>query len=64
MDNDNRLVTEPLLTSGEVAALIRVNPKSVTRWVKEGRLTSVRTPGGHHRFRQPDVRAMLNGQPS
>ena len=64
MDHDNRLIPEPLLTAGEVAALIRVDPKSVTRWVKEGRITSVRTPGGHHRFRPADVRAQLNGQPS
>ena len=64
MEHDNRLASEPLLTAGEVAALIRVDSKSVTRWVKEGKLTSIRTPGGHHRFRPADVRALLNGQPS
>ena len=61
MDHDNRPVLEPLLTAAEVAALFRVDPKSVTRWVKEGRLISIRTPGGHHRFRPADVRALLNG---
>ena len=64
MDHDNRPETERLMTSAEVAALYRVDPKSVTRWVKEGRLTSVRTPGGHHRFREDVVRALLEGQPS
>ena len=64
MDHDNRPETERLMTSAEVAALYRVDPKTVVRWVKEGKLTSVPTPGGHHRFRPADVRAQLNGQPS
>lgn len=43
---------DPLLTPGEVALLFRVDPKTVTRWAKMGRLPYVRTPGGHHRFRK------------
>ena len=38
---------EPLLTPAEVAALFRVDPKTVTRWAKAGKLTSIRTLGGH-----------------
>jgi excisionase family DNA binding protein len=64
MNNDNSPEVERLLTSGDVAVMFRVDPKTVTRWAKEGRLASVRTPGGHHRFRETVVRAMLNGQPS
>jgi len=48
-----------LLTPGEVAALFRVDPKTATRWAAAGRLTSVRTPGGHRRFRESAVRALL-----
>jgi excisionase family DNA binding protein len=39
-----------LLTPGEVAALFRVDPKTVTRWAKAGRIASIRTLGGHRRF--------------
>jgi hypothetical protein len=39
-----------LLTPGEVAALFRVDPKTVTRWAKAGRVHSIRTVGGHHRY--------------
>lgn len=46
---------EPLLTPGEVAALFRVDPKTVTRWAAAGRLKSIRTPGGHRRFRKSEV---------
>jgi len=53
---------EPLMTPAEVAAMFRVAPKTVMRWVKEGRLTAVRTPGGHRRFREPEVRALLAGE--
>ena len=34
---------EPLLTPAEVATMFRVDPKTVTRWAKAGKLTSIRT---------------------
>jgi len=49
---------ERLLTPGEVAALFRVDPKTVTRWASAGRIGSIRTPGGHRRFRESEVREM------
>jgi len=52
---------ERLLTPGEVAALFRVDPKTVTRWAAAGRIGSIRTPGGHRRFRESEVRALLEG---
>lgn len=51
--------TEPLLTPQEVAVMFRVDPKTVTRWAQAGRLESVRTPGGHRRYLERQVRAML-----
>ena len=48
-----------LLTPGEVAALFRVNPKTVTRWARSGKIATVRTLGGHRRFRRNDVEACL-----
>ena len=53
---------EPLLTPAEVAAMFRVDPKTVTRWAKAGKLTSIRTLGGHRRYRESEVRALLTGQ--
>ena len=38
-----------LLTPGEVAVLFRVDPKTVTRWAQAGKLSAVRTLGGHRR---------------
>jgi excisionase family DNA binding protein len=57
-------VTEPLLTPAEVATMFRVNPKAVTRWAKAGKLTSIRTLGGHRRFREKEVLDLLAGLPS
>ena len=53
---------ERLLTPGEVATLFRVDPKTVTRWAAAGRIGSIRTPGGHRRFRESEVRALLRGE--
>lgn len=39
-----------MLTPGELAGMLRVNAKTVTRWAVEGRIEAVRTPGGHRRF--------------
>ena len=52
---------EPLLMPAQVAAMFRVSPKTVTRWAKAGKLTTVRTLGGHRRYRETEVRALLNG---
>jgi excisionase family DNA binding protein len=52
-------VSERLLTPGEVAALFRVDPKTVTRWATAGRIGSIRTPGGHRRFRESEVKTLL-----
>ena len=59
-----RRTPEPLLTPFEVAALFRVDPKTVTRWADAGKLTSIRTPGGHRRYLESEVRALLDGLPS
>ncbi|MEV5651808.1 BldC family transcriptional regulator [Nocardia sp. NPDC052254] len=50
---------EALLTPGQVAALFHVDPKTVTRWAHAGRLGSLRTPGGHRRFRESEVMNLL-----
>ena len=51
------------MTPGEVAALFRVDPKTVRRWVLAGKLKAVRTPGGRPLFRTAAVRAFLKGEP-
>ena len=54
---------EVLLTPAEVAALFRVDPKTVTRWAKAGKLTAIRTLGGHRRYRQSEVQSLLKSVP-
>ncbi|MCU1350935.1 MAG: bldC [Acidimicrobiales bacterium] len=50
---------EALLTPSEVAALFRVNPKTVTRWARAGKLNAIRTLGGHRRFRASEIERCL-----
>jgi excisionase family DNA binding protein len=51
-----------LLTPAEVAALFRVDPKTVTRWAQQGKIRSIRTLGGHRRYSESEVQAFL-GKP-
>lgn len=53
---------DKLMTPAEVAHLFRVDPKTVTRWAAAGRIGSIRTPGGHRRFRESEVRALLEAE--
>ena len=49
-----------LLTPSEVAALFRVDPKTVTRWAQQGKIRSIRTLGGHRRYSETEVQAFLS----
>jgi excisionase family DNA binding protein len=51
---------EKLLTPAEVSAIFRCDPKTITRWAKAGKITSIRTLGGHRRYRESEVRALMN----
>jgi excisionase family DNA binding protein len=50
---------DALLTPSEVAAMFRVNPKTVTRWARAGKINAIRTLGGHRRFRAGEIRKFL-----
>jgi excisionase family DNA binding protein len=53
-----------LLTPSEVASMFRVDPKTVTRWAKAGKLSAIRTLGGHRRYSEAEVRSLLTGIPA
>lgn len=58
----HRTETNDLLTPTEVAELFRVNPKTVTRWAKAGKISAIRTLGGHRRFNASEVLRYLEEQ--
>jgi excisionase family DNA binding protein len=52
--------TEPrYLRTAQVADLLQVSPKTVSRWAQEGRLPYLRTLGGHRRYPDAEIRALL-----
>ena len=51
--------SDPLLTPAEVAKLFHVDPKTVTRWAQDGKLSCMRTLGGHRRYRRDEVHELL-----
>lgn len=61
MSRNDALNGDRLMTPAEVGTLFRVDPKTVTRWAAAGRLSSIRTPGGHRRFKESEVNALLEG---
>lgn len=44
------------LSRSEVARLFGVSLSTVTRWARTGLLPTVRTPGGHYRYRADELR--------
>ena len=59
MTTDDAQPPDALLTPSEVAAMFRVNPKTVTRWARAGKISAIRTLGGHRRFRASEIRRCL-----
>src|SRR6185437_13691550 len=59
MDKPSPHDDDALLTPSEVAAMFRVNPKTVTRWARAGKISAIRTLGGHRRFRASEIRSFL-----
>ncbi len=57
-DGDNE---QQLLNPSEVAKLFRVDPKTVTRWAKAGKLPCIRTLGGHRRYPADEVHRLIEG---
>jgi hypothetical protein len=62
MPESGTLAGEPLLTNAEIAARFKVDPKTPTRWAKAGRVHTLKTPGGHRRYFENEVNALLRGE--
>jgi predicted site-specific integrase-resolvase len=54
-------IQEDLLTPSEVAAIFRVDPKTVARWADMGLVSAIRTLGGHRRYSASEIRRLLQG---
>ena len=53
-------IMEDLVNIAKASRLLGVTPKTLRNWEKAGRLHSVRTPGGHRRYKPSDLEAMLH----
>jgi excisionase family DNA binding protein len=58
-----RMVPQPIeprcLRTAQVAELLQVSPKTVSRWAQEGMLPYLRTLGGHRRYPDAEIRVLL-----
>jgi excisionase family DNA binding protein len=51
--------TQPkMLRSSEVAALLQVSPKTVSRWARGGKLPHTRTMGGQRKYPEAEIREL------
>lgn len=60
MAQEESEAAESLMTPSEVARAFRVDPKTVTRWAQAGKLSAIRTLGGHRRYRRTEVMHLLH----
>jgi excisionase family DNA binding protein len=54
------MAKDRLLPPREVAEMFGVDPKTVVKWADAGKIPCIRTPGGHRRFRESAVLALIN----
>ncbi len=54
--------SERWLTLGQACRLLNVDESTLRRWADAGQVRTFRTPGGHRRFADGDVRAIVNGR--
>ncbi len=50
---------DKLILPKEAAERLGVDPKTLTRWANAGKIAYIRTLGGHRRYRESEVRAIL-----
>ena len=48
------------LSPGQVAHLLGVDSKTVTRWAKTGLIGFITTPGGHRRYARAEIDALAH----
>jgi len=54
----NKMLANYLRTS-QVADIFHCSPKTVSRWAKEGKLPFIRTLGGHRRYPEAEILALV-----
>lgn len=60
-DDPENLATR-WITLGQACKLLGVNESTLRRWADAGHVRSFRTPGGHRRFSEEDLRNLVAGQ--
>lgn len=56
-----RVLAPSYLRTAEVADILHVSPKTISRWAKEGKLPFLKTLGGHRRYPEAEVRELADG---
>src|SRR5438445_11653341 len=59
--DDPETLSTRWITLGQACKLLGVNESTLRRWADAGHTRSFRTPGGHRRFSEDDLRAMMAG---
>ena len=56
------LPSDRWLTLGQACRVLNVDESTLRRWADSGQMRTFRTPGGHRRFAESDVLAIMNGR--
>ncbi len=60
--DENEPLSTRWITLGQACKLLGVNESTLRRWADAGHVRSFRTPGGHRRFSEEDLRVLMSGQ--
>jgi len=59
MPNESSKSKTPLLTIRQAAVLLNLSVPTIKNYIYDGKLKSVKTPGGHHRIHESDLRSLM-----
>jgi len=62
MTNQSPKNKTPLLTIRQAANLLNLSVPTIKNYIYDGKLRSVKTPGGHHRIHESDLRSLMGDE--
>jgi len=59
MKKDSSIRNHVFLTSAQASDLLNISVSTLKKYIQQGKIRTLKTPGGHHRFLKEDLLKQL-----